>query len=302
MDHNILLAKLENLGIGGKIHAWITSFLKNRQQAVRIDGHLSEKVWVKSGVPQGSVLGPLLFLIMMLDITDNIQKASLSSFADDTRLWMRIKSLLDTKVLQDDLNALYRWSVVNNMDYNSDKFEGQSYGRDEEQLYTAPDLSIIAQNHVLKDLGVYMAEDMKFNQHILNTVAKGKRMSGWVLRTIKSGKVEHMKILLKSLVRSQMEYCSILWSPRDQYQIDMLESVQAEFTRKIAKYQEYDEVLKMPRCNKAYDERLKDLKLYSLEPILPQKYAYDKTQDQQQARMGSLNSQLFFRCNWAATV
>ena len=144
---------------------------------------------------------------------------------------MRIKSLLDTKVLQDDLNALYRWSVVNNMDYNSDKFEGQSYGRDEEQLYTAPDLSIIAQNHVLKDLGVYMAEDMKFNQHILNTVAKGKRMSGWVLRTIKSRKVEHMKILLKSLVRSQMEYCSILWSPRDQYQIDMLESVQAEFTR-----------------------------------------------------------------------
>ena len=126
VDHNILLAKLENLGIGGKIHAWITSFLKNRQQAVRIDGHLSEKVWVKSGVPQGSVLGPLLFLIMMLDITDTIQKASLSSFADDTRLWMRIKSLLDTKVLQDDLNALYRWSVDNNMDYNSEKFEGQS--------------------------------------------------------------------------------------------------------------------------------------------------------------------------------
>ena len=86
VDHNILLAKLSNLGIGGKIHTWISTFLKNRQQAVRVDGHLSEKVWVKSGVPQGSVLGPLLFLIMMLDITDKIKHSKLSSFADDIRL------------------------------------------------------------------------------------------------------------------------------------------------------------------------------------------------------------------------
>jgi hypothetical protein len=74
-----------------------------------------------------------------------------------------------------------------------------------------------------------------------------------------------MKILLKQLVVSQMEYCSILWSPRDQKQINLLESVQADFTRRISKYQTYDEKLQMPICNMRYEERLKDLKIYSLE-------------------------------------
>ena len=265
VDHNILLAKLSNLGIGGKIYNWIASFLKNRQQAVRVEGQLSEKVWVRSGVPQGSVLGPLLFLIMMLDITDNIQNSNLSSFADDTRLWMRIKNLLDTKKLQEDLHTLYRWTDANNASFNADKFEGQSYGINEEQHYLAPDITQITQNNVLKDLGVHMQEDMTFKQHIKNTVAKGQRMSGWILRTIKSRSAPHMKILLQQLVVSQMEYCSILWSPRDKEQIDLIESVQAEFTRKIAQYQTYDDTLQMPICTKSYPERLADLKIYSLE-------------------------------------
>ena len=265
VDHNILLAKLQNLGIGGKIHSWITSFLKNRQQVVRVEGFLSEKVWVKSGVPQGSVLGPLLFLIMMLDITNGIKYGTLSSFADDTRLWMRIRNLLDTNKLQEDLDALYQWSEANNMDFNSDKFEGQSYGKDEEQYYRAPDLSSIAQNNVLKDLGVYMAEDLKFENHIHNVVAKGRRMSGWVKRTIRSRRADHMKVLLKSLVRSQVEYCCMLWSPREQRLINLIESVQRDFTRQISKYQQYDDVLKMPLCAVSYSDRLKDLKIYSLE-------------------------------------
>ena len=172
---------------------------------------------------------------------------------------------MDTKKLQEDLVTLYRWSDLNNMAYNSEKFEGQSYGRDEEQHYQAPDLSTIAQNNVLKDLGVYMAEDLRFEQHIHNIVAKGKRMSGWVLRTIITRRIDHMKMLLKSLVRSQVEYCSMLWSPREQRLIDLIESVQAEFTRRIAKFQEYDEVLKMAVCKTSYVDRLKDLKIYSLE-------------------------------------
>ena len=217
---------------------------------------------MKSGVPQGSVLGPLLFLIMMLDITNNIKHSKLSSFADDTRLWMRVKCILDTKKLQEDLQTLYKWSDLNNKSFNSDKFEGQSYGQDEEQHYTAPDHTTIAQNNVLKDLGVFMAEDMRFKQHIRKAVAKGKRMSNWILRTVKTRNVGHMKTLLKSLVRSQVEYCCILWSPREQNEINLIESVQKDFTRMINKYIEYDEVLQFLRCTKSYEERLKDLKIY----------------------------------------
>lgn len=90
-------------------------------------------------------------------------------------------------------------------------------------------------------------------------------MSNWILRTVKTRSAPHMKTLLKSLVRNQVEYCSILWSPRQQSEIDLIESVQREFTRRISHYQVYDDVLKMPRCSKSYEERLADLKIYSLE-------------------------------------
>ena len=265
VDHNILLAKITNLGIGGKIHAWIATFLKHRHQSVRVEGYLSEKVWVKSGVPQGSVLGPLLFLIMMYDINKNIIDSTLSSFADDTRLWRKIRNLQEANELQNDLSKLYEWAQINNMDFNPEKFEGMSYGLDEEQSYKAPDSTTIKQLNVVKDLGIYMAEDMQFKQHIRNIVAKGQRMVGWILRTIKSRNAQHMKTFLKTLVISQMEYCSILWSPSDQVSINLLESVQAKFTRRISSYQEYDDTLKMPVCIKAYTERLADLKIYSLE-------------------------------------
>ena len=90
-------------------------------------------------------------------------------------------------------------------------------------------------------------------------------MSNWIFRTVKSREAGHMKTLLKSLVRNQVEYCSILWSPREQTEINLIESVQRDFTRRISKYQEYDDVLKMPICKKSYKERLSDLKIYSLE-------------------------------------
>ena len=151
------------------------------------------------------------------------------------------------------------------MDYNADKFEGVSFGIDEEQAYYAPDGSIIQQSKVVKDLGIHIEENLRFQQHIKNIVAKGRRMDGWILRTIRSRKAEDMKVLLKSLVRSQVEYCCVLWSPTDQATIDMIENVQRSFTRRIAEYQVYDEQLQMPICSKTYDERLKDLHIYSLE-------------------------------------
>ena len=86
VDHNILLQKLQSLGINGKLYAWVKSFLLDRSQQVSVNGFLSEKVHVKSGVPQGSVLGPLLFLVLMSDIDCEILESFLSSFADDTRI------------------------------------------------------------------------------------------------------------------------------------------------------------------------------------------------------------------------
>ena len=128
VDHFILLKKINSLQISGKIIRWIESFLKNRQQSVKVEGHLSDRVWVTSGVPQGSVLGPLLFFIMMTDIECNIFNATIGSFADDTRLWNMVTDKSSEDAMQKELEIMYQWAERNNMQYNCDKFEGMRFG------------------------------------------------------------------------------------------------------------------------------------------------------------------------------
>ena len=108
LDHGILLDKLKSISIGGKVGKWIFSFLHDRKQVVIVNGMKSKCASVLSGVPQGSVLGPLLFLIMM-DIDTDQKYSFLSSFADDNRVSKGITDLMDTFKLQRDLNAIYHW-------------------------------------------------------------------------------------------------------------------------------------------------------------------------------------------------
>jgi hypothetical protein len=109
-DHGIILDKLEALGISGKLLNWIADFLRNRKQIVVVQGLKSEAIWVVSEVPQGSVLGPLLFLILMYDITEGITHSILSSFADDTKMWKGINNSTSKQMLQNDLNNIYDWA------------------------------------------------------------------------------------------------------------------------------------------------------------------------------------------------
>ena len=95
--------------------------------------------------------------------------------------------------------------------------------------------------HHVKDLGVYMSDDLKFNYHINNVVRKGQQMSAWVLRTFRTRSVGPMLALLKSLVISSVEYASVLWSPSDQTNIGKLEEIQKRFTRQFAIFRNYDE-------------------------------------------------------------
>ena len=105
VDHTILMRKLENIGITGKVLTWIQQFLTNRQQQVRVEDVLSSKEWVGSGVPQGSVLGPLLFLIMIIDIDNDVRHSLIGSYADATRVWKCIHGRTDQVSLQKDLGG-----------------------------------------------------------------------------------------------------------------------------------------------------------------------------------------------------
>ena len=128
--------------------------------------------------PQGSVLGPLLFLVLINDIDEDIVESFLSSFADDTRVGKSVLTKEDTNVLQEDLNKIYSWAKVNNMDFNNNKFELLRYGANTElkanTYYLSSDGSVVANKAHVKDLGVTMSNDGTFSEHINRTCKKAR--------------------------------------------------------------------------------------------------------------------------------
>ena len=259
VHHTILLQKLQNIGITGKLHVWIKEFLCSRKQTVSVEGHQSENSDVLSGVPQGSVLGPLLFLIHIGDIDEEISNNStISCFADDTRIMRKITQDTDCQLLQEDLNSIYGWADKNKMKFNDKKFESIHYqpNRQEyaDQAYSTGDGSLIEQKSSVRDLGIMMSNDATFKENIGTMVKRGKRMAGWALRTFQSRDKNVMLTLYKALIRPFIEYGCQVWSPQNIGEIRKLENVQRAFTRKIDGME-----------GKNYWQRLKELNLNSLE-------------------------------------
>ena len=258
VDFLVTLRKIKHLGISGNIGKWIYSFLTGRTQCVIVNGMRSDVSEVKSGVPQGSVLGPLLFLILLGDIDKSVSSAFVSSFADDTRVGHRIKTAEDINSLQEDLKAIYQWSADNNMKFNSENFECIRYGKrrdiHETTVYLSDTNTVIAPKDQIKDLGVLISSNCLFKNQIDNVVKTASKLCGWILRTFKTRTPRLMILLWKSLVLSKLDYCSQLWSPIGKGDIQKLEMVQRSFIRKIDDMRHFD-----------YWTQLKKLRLYSLE-------------------------------------
>ena len=258
VDFLVTMRKLHSLGISGKVGKWIYSFLINRQQAVIVNGVTGNHTQVKSGVPQGSVLGPLLFLVLISDIDQGSASAFISSFADDTRAAKGISTEDDVEALQDDLQAIYKWSQENNMEFNSPKFECLRYGKNmgikENTCYKTPSGDPIKVVEHAKDLGIVMSSDGTFRQHVSKVISTANQLCGWVLRTFRTRQKLPMLMLWKSLVRPKLEYCCQLWCPTQTGDIQGIEQVQRSFIRKISGVQHL-----------SYWQQLKELSMYSME-------------------------------------
>ena len=258
VHHVTLLEKLQNIGITGKLHQWIKEFLRERKQYVTVEGATSRASEVLSGVPQGTVLGPLLFLIYISDIDEGITDSTISCFADDTRVLKSIKEDSDRACLQNDLNRIYNWADSNKMKFNEKKFESINYlpRRQNENThnYTSQNGSPIETKTETRDLGIIMKDDATFSEHITAIAKKGKRQAGWALRIFKSRNTLVMLTLLKTLIQPLLEYGCEIWNPHLQMDITKLETIQRNFTKKIEG---------MDGMN--YWERLHALKLNSLE-------------------------------------
>ena len=263
VETGVLLHELKDCGIMGKVGCWLASFLDpmNRKQAVAVDGRVSPLTPVISGVPQGTVLGPILFLVHIRNISNGLSEGtSATSFADDTRVQRGVMSENDCSDLQADLNLIYQWAAKVNMRFNSEKFECLRFWADPESKppyqYLAPDNTTIEVKSDLRDLGVRVSSNLNFDIHIENICLAASRLVGWGLRTFAGRGRLVMLTLLKSLIQPKLEYCSQLWSPSDQNSINKLEQIQRQIVDRI-------------RCPKLqglnYWEKLSELHLYSQE-------------------------------------
>ena len=218
------------MGITGKLGVLLHDFLSDREQVILANGVKSESSKVRSGVPKGTVLGPILFLILINDIDKNINSSSfVSLFADDTRITRKIQNESDIESLQSDLETLYDWQKNNNMEFNSKKFEILRYGKDEtlkqSSSYFTPNYEdIIEEKESLRDLGVQMSNDASFSIHVETICSKVKQKSAWILRTFVNRKSWFLKFMWKTLVQPNIDYCSQLYFPCKSSEMEKIEN------------------------------------------------------------------------------
>ena len=191
VDHGILEHKLCQIGVCGKLGVWIHNFLQERLQygtiIKSVPGGMSDEQTVISGVLRGTVLGPVLFLILMSVIDKDIPESKIVSFADDTRIYHQIDSDDSTNQLQTDLNKMYNWSLTNNMLFNTSKFLSICYSShasvDSNFNYNDHEDNLIAWFDHVKDLGIYMSQNLIFVEQINTVYYKCSQLMGWILRT-----------------------------------------------------------------------------------------------------------------------
>ena len=255
VPHQRLIHKLQLLGFEGKLLTWLQSFLANRLMRVVVNGHFSAWLEVMSGVPQGSVLGPLLFLIFVNDLPDWI-KTNICMFADDTKIWTRITSIKDSADLQKDLDSLSIWSANWQLRFNPDKCKVMHVGHQHKPNYmihqdnTDWNIQEVTEE---KDLGVLTTCTLKVSRQCHEAASKANRVLGMIHRQFKDLDKKSFLIIYKSFVRPHLEYAVQSWSPYLKGDMENLEKVQRRATKLVKGY------WKLP-----YEERLKRLNLTTL--------------------------------------
>ena len=232
VPHRKLLHKLNAYGIKGSLHSWISSFLCKRQMRVVIDGEASQETQVLSGVPQGTVLGPLLFLVHINDLPDCVS-SSVRLFADDCLLYRQIKSREDQEILQKDLQSLESWANTWGMRFNAKKCYILSISKKGIQKFYQLDSTILKEVENNPYLGLTLSNDLKWSTHINKISNKASSTLGFIQRNLKKCPQECKKTAYIALVRSTLEYGATVWDPYLEKEIYQLEKIQRKAVRFI---------------------------------------------------------------------
>ncbi len=255
VPHYRLLTKMQSMGINGKTLDVIADFLSGRTLQTSVGGSLSSPRYVRSGVPQGSVLGPLLFVIFINDLPDNIKFGFAKLFADDLKVVVNPR---DKTAVSNMINALEEWEQMWLLRFNPQKCKVMHLQHNDNPLnvYSFNDV-ILETIEEEKDLGVLTSSSLNWTEQIKACISKANKMIAWVTRNLILRDKRVMINVYKTIIRPHLEYCTQLWSPPAQHgnwtMIIELENVQRRFTRLI------DDIGTLP-----YSERLESLDLTTL--------------------------------------
>ncbi|KAK3099864.1 hypothetical protein FSP39_010887 [Pinctada imbricata] len=253
VPHKRLLQKMKAYGVIGPIHGWVKSFLSDRRQVVMVNGENSSWKDVTSGIPQGSVLGPLLFVLFINDLPNTV-KSDTYLFADDTKIFKIITTPEDSNTLQEDLNTLNTWSDNWLLRFHPEKCKVMYIGKksDREPQYYLKD-TVLQQAEDEKDIGVIIDRNLSFDKHISEKVNKANSMFALLRRTFRYMDCKTFVPLYKTLVRTHLDFASSVWAPYKQKHIEQIEAVQRRATKQLPGMKEL-----------SYPERLRKLKLPTL--------------------------------------
>ena len=256
VPHQRLLKKLEGYGVREHFLGWIKDFLENRRQRVVINGEASDWRPVTSGIPQGSVLGPILFICYVNDMPEAVQ-GMIKIFADDTKIYSEVDNIDMQNKLQNDLESLQEWANTWQMRFNASKCKCLHLGGTNKKFsYTMSEKGntvTLEETTCEKDLGVNIDPELKFTQHCVKVANKASQIVGMIRRSFDYIDSEMLCTLMKGLIRPHLEYGNTVWSPRFKKDAELIENVQRRASKMVPEL-----------ANLEYGDRLKALRLPSL--------------------------------------
>ena len=243
---------MNSYGFSGEIISWVRSFLVGRSQKVSVNGYESTEKPVISGIPQGSVLGPMLFALYINDLPESVLSHAFL-FADDTKMFRIISTPKDSELLQDDLAKVTDWSDKWLVRFNADKCKHMHIGNKKVNAEYFLNHTKLTYAEYEKDIGVVIDDKLNFDKHISDKCKKANCMFALVRRTFRFLDEETFKPLYKAFVRSHLDSCSSVWAPFKSKHIEQIEKVQRHATKQLPGFKDL-----------SYPERLKKLKLPTL--------------------------------------
>jgi hypothetical protein len=264
INHRILLRKLWMFGFRGDLYRWFKSYIQNRSQAVALHGYTSGFEPIYSGVPQGSHLGPLLFLLYINDMEKCLKNTSILLFADDAKIYRRIGGVEDCIKLQSDVDALQVYCASNQLYLNIDKCNIISYTRNKNKIiyvYKIGGVNIKRKTE-MRDLGIVLDEKLNFVAHFDHVVSRAFGTLGFIFRNTRVFRDPRTLIVLfNSLIRSLLEFGSTVWNPNYIVHIESLERLQKKCIKQLnfrerLHFNDYEAALRHHRIQSLETRRL----------------------------------------------